>query len=71
MGGRSRGGKAITLAIGRGFENLDFFEPNDILFAVAISGPKKVSPIIPLQLSFYYHLALFVNNLRRLVNVNN
>jgi hypothetical protein len=32
-GGGGKWGKAITRAIGRGFENLDFFEPNYILFA--------------------------------------
>jgi hypothetical protein len=61
-GGGGRGGKAITRAIGRGFENLDFFEPNDILFARCHFRAQKGSAIIPLLLSFYYHLALFVNN---------
>ncbi len=73
-GGEQRGqsqSQPIARAIGRGFEKRHFFEPNDILFACCQFRAQKGSAIIPLQLSFYYHLALFVNNLRRLVNVNN
>ncbi len=70
-GGGVEGAKPLLWLLEGALKISTFLSQIKFFSLVAISGPKKASAIIPLQLSFYYYLALFVNNLRRLVNVNN